>query len=292
MAGGQAIEGAKRSVLFQVDPESVELQGIDYSSGPEDPCYNPRNKESVDEALVESIMRLGVLEPIGVVKSGDKIRALFGNQRVRAARQANYILAALGKPTILIPCLTPLRGFSDDELSEAALAENEIRRATGALARSELASIHLKRKGGDMSEAAKAFGMRIDQFKALINLKEAVPEIKAAVKAGKIGTTAAIEIASLPKEDQPKRLEEVMSSGGTIWAAKETVKKAKGQLTTTKPGRGLIKSVAKAMDDGKTLRGEDGAWDAGFVDALAWVLGKITANDIEGMPELIEEVTA
>src|SRR3954471_14130892 len=101
MAGGQAIEGAKRSVLFTVDPDTdLQVPGIDFECGPEDPLYNPRNQDPVDEMLVESIMRNGVLEPIGTVKRERGIVVHFGNQRTRAAREANKRLRAAGKEPI------------------------------------------------------------------------------------------------------------------------------------------------------------------------------------------------
>jgi hypothetical protein len=137
MAGGQAIEG-KRGVLFQIDPKDVDLAGIDYQSGPEDAAYNPRNKDPVDEAMIESIMRLGVLEPIGVIKVPHRQKpvVLFGNQRIRAAREANQRLKAAGKDPVTVSCLSPLRGFDQAELSEAAVAENEIRRESSPLVKS------------------------------------------------------------------------------------------------------------------------------------------------------------
>jgi ParB family chromosome partitioning protein len=285
MAGGQAIEG-KRGVLFQIDPKDVDLAGIDYQSGPEDAAYNPRNKDPVDEAMIESIMRLGVLEPIGVIKVPHRQKpvVLFGNQRIRAAREANQRLKAAGKDPVTVSCLSPLRGFDQAELSEAAVAENEIRRESSPLVKSEMAALHLKRCGGNFQQAAKAFGCSDQYLRQLIALKEAAPEIKKAITAGKIGSSAAIEIASLPAAEQPKRLEEVVKAGGTVAAAKATVNKAKGTTKTARPGPALLKSIwAVRRKSEFTDKISGDAWDV-----LGWVLGELEAKDVDGLDDLID----
>jgi ParB family chromosome partitioning protein len=289
MAGGQAIEGAKRGVLFQVAPEDVVLAGIDYETGPEDVAYNPRNTMPVDEGLVESIMRLGVLQPIGVIKGrngSSQPVVLFGNQRVRAAREANVRLKAAGKPLVLVPCQSPLRGFEESELSEAAIAENEHRRETTALAKSELAGLHLKRCGGNFKEAAKAFGVSDNHFRQLIKLKEATPTVKRAIEAGKIGTSAAMEIATLPPDEQADRLEEVIEAGGTVEEAKRVRQKAQGTSKTSRPGLALLRKIWAASQKGEVHRDLPDA----FEQAIGWILGELMAEDVDGLSETIDMI--
>lgn len=273
----QAIEGAKRGVLFYVDPSDVDLQGIDYESGPEDPCYNPRNKEPVNAGLVQSIMRLGVLEPIGVVKRGERLSVLYGNQRVRAARAATEEHKAAGvKTQILIPCLTPMRGLDDAQLGEAAIAENEHRRESSALTKSELASVQLRRKGGDFKEAAQAFGLSVPKFRALISLKESAPEVKTALRAGRLSASAAIEVASLPKDKQAERLETIISAGGTAEIARNSVRHAKGRVEKSRPTPTLLRELAARRKDFPEL--SDSFWKA-----IAWTLGDLDARFVPGL---------
>jgi ParB-like chromosome segregation protein Spo0J len=294
MAGGQAIEGAKRGVLFHVDPLDVCLPGIDYKCGQEDPSYNPRNFDPVDLGLVDSIMRLGVLQPIGVIKRDHfgKPIVQYGNQRVRAAREANERLRAAGKPLILVPCQSPLRGFDDAELSEAAIAENEHRRESSPLAKCELAAQHLKRRGGDFKEAAKAFNMSESGFRSLIKLKEAAPSVKKAIEKGKIGTSAAIEIAGLPIEEQEARLEQVVAAGGTVAQAVKVVREAKGTSKTARPGTALLKAIWKRRKSAAVIGKFDSNFGEGFLDCLGWVLGELQADDVDGLAEAIDALEA
>lgn len=285
----QAIEGAKRGVLFYVDPLDVNLPGIDYESGPEDPAYNPRNQESLDEGLVESIMRIGVLEPIGVIKRGEREKpvVLYGNQRVRAAREANKRLREAGRPLVSVPCLSPLRGLDDAELGEAAIAENEHRRESSALTKSELAGIQLRRKNGNFGEAAKAFGLGEPQFRALISLKEAAPELKQALQTKRISASAAIEVATLPKEQQSEKLEKIIAAGGTFEIARNIVRQVKGTADRSKPAPSLVRGVITQCKAGHAP-----CLSAEFLAALEWVMGERQAKTIEGLSGLIKEMQA
>ncbi len=286
MSGKQAIDGAKRLNYFSISPERVQLWGIDYQSGPEDPAYNPRNKQPVDMGLVDSIMRIGILEPIGVIKGADdNLRVIFGNQRVRAAREANKRLAEMGRDLVEVPCLSPLRGYSVDELSEAAVAENEHRKESNALVKCEMAGVHLKRKNGNIAEAAKAFNLGEQQFKNLLLLKESAAEVKAAVLSGKLSSTAAIEIASLSHDKQIAALTTVVAAGGTVDSAKTTVKKAKGKSSKGKPTSQQMKAILAAKND---TVGNDLKFDEGFRAALAWVVGDIPAKNVKGLSGLLD----
>ncbi len=293
MSGTQAIEGAKRSVLFTVDPSTdVALQGIDYASGAEDVCYNPRNQEPVDEALVESIMRLGVLEPVGVVKNLGRIVVLFGNQRVRAAREANRRLKAAGKEPIRVPCMTPVRGATEAELGEMALAENEHRQETGPLAKAEMAAIQLRRCGNDIGTAAKAFRLSDQGFRNLLKLREAPEAVKELVREGKVSATAAIELADVPVEKLAEVVKGFGDGGGTVEKAKDARKKAQGTRKTGRPSIALLKDLAGSEDAKQemmlTIGEVDNRFADGFFECVQWIIGELTANDVDGLTSALE----
>lgn len=289
MAGGQAIEGAKRGVLFQVDPFQVQLAGIDFEVGADDPMYANalRNKEPVDPALIDSVMRNGIILAIATTKRGEAVVALDGNQRVRAAREATLKLQAVNpKESIVVPCQTPRRGENDAKTSEVMIAANEIRRDNGTLVKAELAVLHLNRWGGNFKEAAKAFGISENQYRLLLKLNEAAPAVKKAVETGRIGTSAAMEIAGLPKEEQAERLEETIAAGGTVDVAKNVKRKAQGTTKTSRPSTSLLKALWKKRKDEAVT----GDLDDGFIECLGWILGEMEAGEISGLTEAIDAV--
>ena len=234
-----AIPHAKRTDLFYVSPNDVVLPGIDYECGSEDPLYNPRNKYAVDDSLVTSIARLGVLEPIGVVKRGELLVVAYGNQRVRAAREASK---GRDEP-IRIPCLSPRRGDDEATLSEVTIAENECRRESTALVKAEKAAIHLRHCGGSIKEAARAFGLSSQSFSQLLKLNEATKDVKAAVKSGKISANAAIELAQIAPAEQSANLEQVLANGGTVDAAKTERRKVENKTGTGVPTKAEIRKL-------------------------------------------------
>lgn len=87
--GGQAYDG-KRMQAFLVGADEVVVVGLDTDDGAEHPLYDERVKDPVDEATVQSVMALGVLQPITVRKSGaSTFECVMGGAagRARCARR-------------------------------------------------------------------------------------------------------------------------------------------------------------------------------------------------------------
>jgi ParB-like chromosome segregation protein Spo0J len=280
-----AIEGASRANLFYVDPDDFTLPGIDYECGPDDPHYNPRNKMPVSEELVISIMRLGVFTPVEVTKTENgELVPVFGNQRIRAAREASRRLKASGKPGVKVPTKSPLKGAENGEIVEIAIAENEIRQESPAMVKAEMAAQILRHQGGNMAEAAKAFGLTLPNFKALLSLRESSAELKSAVTKGRVSASAAIEIAKLPRAEQPVRLEQIIAAGGTADIARTAVRQAKGRADRSRPTPALLRNLTKKRAE---LPLKCAANDA-FWMAVGWVLGDLDARVVPGLSDAIK----
>jgi len=290
-----AIEGATRGNLFYVYPEDINIPGIDYECGPGDILYNPRNLMDVSEELVTSIIAIGILEPIGVKKDADGLlHVVYGNQRVRAAREANNRLTEAGQERIKVPCLPPIRGNTEDEIGEMKIAENEIRKESSPLVKAEEAALQLRRKNGNIKEAARAFGVTEQYFKELLTLREASPEVKEAVQNGELSAGAAAEVAKLSPAKQKERLRTVIKEGGTIGAAKHNVKKATGKAAEGKPSTALLKELVELRSAGDVLGAKKTGIlaDDGFWTALAWVTGTLKTEKVKGLKELVDHVSA
>lgn len=70
-------------------------------------CHPFLNRKKLDELLVRSIMRVGVLHPVKVCRGMQQhgvwvLEVILGRQRIKAAREANRRLRACGKPTLTV----------------------------------------------------------------------------------------------------------------------------------------------------------------------------------------------
>lgn len=93
----------KRKDMYVADPQSLVI--VDVPSHVL--CHPFLNRKKLDERLVRSIMRVGVLHPVKVCRGVQQhglwvLEVILGRQRIRAAREANRRLQACGKPTITV----------------------------------------------------------------------------------------------------------------------------------------------------------------------------------------------
>lgn len=280
-----AIEGAQRANLFMVDPDDILLSVIDCPCGAEDPYYEPRNKMPINESLVQSAMRVGIRTPIEVVKNaaGDLL-PVFGNQRVRAAREANRRFKEAGKKDrVLVPCKSPTKGADAAELAEVSTAENECRQESPALIKAEQAAKLLRHNGGDEAAAAKVFGVSLTHFRSLLTLRESSGELKAALKANKLSASAAMVVASLPPEKQAERVEAIVAAGGSVEIAKTAVRAERGTTDKSKPTTPLLRDLLECYGTDAPL------WKAiNPRDVMRWVVGELSAKDIPALKSAIE----
>lgn len=205
-------------------------------------------------ALAHSIEDIGLLQPIGI-DSG--YRLVFGERRLRAFRH-------LGRDTI------PARFVNLDSLLKGEYAENEFRKdftvservEIGKALEAELGSRQGQRtdkqlpenfpgvrKGDTRDLAAKAAGFgngkTYEQAKTVI--ESGVPELVAAVDAGKVSVSAAATVAALPAQEQ----REVVQAG----KAKEVAKAARsrGKPMKGKKAKALREELKAAQDRGQSM---------------------------------------
>jgi ParB family chromosome partitioning protein len=213
----QAIPDSKRADLFKVEPERLRLV-TDKSHV----LYDPRVELPPDEALIASIRASGVLEPIAVRKDGTEFEVVFGRRRTKAAVELNR--RSSKSEQILVPVFV-WKG-TDAEAYQAQLAENCVRQ-------DDLPSVVVAklsrglRFGCTETDLAVAAGCTPDTIRNRLKLLDADKAVIAAVDAGTIGETQARKLTALPREQQRKVLDEMVSSGATKGApARKKVEKA------------------------------------------------------------------
>lgn len=290
MAGGQALEGQRRPA-FNMDPDELIIVGLDTDSPRH--LYDPRAKLPLDEDFVEDIMEHGIMQNVVVTKIEGKVYVVAGRQRVKAAREANRRLKAVGKEGITVPVLSPTKG-GDDDLALLATRENSMRKADDAFAMGERATF-LVNQGIEPKNVAKALRISLAQLDGVLKLKEASREVRQAAKDGTLAVTHAIELAQLPKDEQAPALAELASkvAGGqklSTDVVRTAVRHRKGDDQRLAPTRHLLrKLVALKKADETSFTGI--YEDETFWHTLEWVLGEQQAVSIKGLMTLINHVT-
>jgi ParB family chromosome partitioning protein len=264
---GKAFKDCTTADLFRFDPERVRIDTLGALA-------DGRTALPILESLVLDVMIRGVIEPIVVRKDDDGEPVVIdGRQRLKAAQEANRRLAAQGAMLLKIPAV--YRNTDDVGAYAAMISANEHRQDDDAIGRARKVQRFID-IGGAESDAAVACGVTTQTIRSWLKMLNAGPEVVAAMKAGDLGATAASEIASLPKKEQPEALERAKKSTPN---GKPTVQQAKAAVKGDKPEkrkrmRGRVE-VEFAMShhpaELDTMTG---------TTALSWVLGHIEIEEL------------
>jgi ParB/RepB/Spo0J family partition protein len=190
-----------------------------------------------DPEFVESVRKFGILQPIGLVE-GDPYQVAFGRRRIRAAR-------AIG--LISIPAQIYPQGWTP--ASVLTLIENKHRKDNLP---AQLDAIATLRLSATPEEICIAVGMTQPELAQAIKMLDAlVPELRDAMRDGRIKATTAKQAAKLPIEQQQELAKQ------DIIKSKDVVVLQK-QPTEEQPAN-LLQPVEIDYGDrirGKTLKGE------------------------------------
>jgi len=251
---------AGRRDCWMLYPEDLTL--VDDKTSP---FYDPRVERPVDDALVASIAMQGVLQPITVKKDGDDIIVVYGRQRVKAAREVNRQMKERSRNAdrIRIPCVVQ-RG-DDLDLFCGMIAENELRSGDDPMSRATKAA-KVMQGGKTREEAAVVFGVSVQTIKAWEKILDTSTAVRAAVRSGKISTSAAAKLAGLSTKEQEEALAEAVSQSTGASKAVSGIARS----MRAKAGRRvrLVRHKAEVTALLEVYK------DAAFTPVLRWFLGE------------------
>ena len=194
---------ASRGTIFKFSPNELVIIGLDTDDGPEHELWDARINEPEDsdalQALARNIATRGVLQPIVVRKDGNKAQVVAGRRRVRAARIANATILADSKNMVLVPAQR--RQGDALDMVGALVSENEHRQADAFLERATKA-LKMRTLGANMKEVAEAFNVQTAAVRRWFRVLELDEEILQAIRDGGIAPYAAMELSTLPREQQ------------------------------------------------------------------------------------------
>jgi ParB family chromosome partitioning protein len=203
---GQDGEKATRSDVNHLDPRWITI-----ITDRRHPLYDERINLPLDEGMIESIQRQGVIKPVVIRFNGDLKELVAGRRRVLHALEVQRRQIAAGvdkKELIKVPCL--LKRLTDAQAVEMMIDENE-----GALpdtfANKALKAQRLLDLTGDRAFVASKFrGVNLDHLLAVIELAKPVQD---AIDREDMPLSAAPDMARIRREDQPARLQELIAKG-------------------------------------------------------------------------------
>ncbi len=158
----------------------------------------PINEDKVAQ-IADSIEAVGVIEPLIVVKNGERYHILSGRHRFRACRQ-------LGKEEV--PCFVKEMNITDPKARYVLLASNTDRNneySPTVYARAYSEQLELLKKLGKkstVSAIAEQNGMSRKQIYRYIRLTNLIPDIQKWVDNNVISIEAAVELSFLSDKKQ------------------------------------------------------------------------------------------
>ena len=204
----------------ELDPENsreLVLTLADAMSGinKDDPEYDRKKQDWKSlESLAKTIRDDQLMNPIYVYRFGNKCRLIAGERRTLASAIAgkNEIIARIAEQRPVGTKLRVLQWIENNERSDLSLAERV------ASLEAILEAYHDENKASHEKVTAKLLGdltgMSITQARRYVLILESKPEIKNAIREGKVENIKLIElICSLKNTEQQKELLNAAISG-------------------------------------------------------------------------------
>jgi ParB/RepB/Spo0J family partition protein len=220
--------------------------------------------------FIASIRKFGILQPICLVENGDGYQVAFGRRRIRAARALELIS---------IPALIYPQGWTP--ASVLTLIENK-HRADNLPA--QLDAIATLRLSATPEEICVAVGMSQPELAQAIKMLDAlVPELRDAMRDGRIKATTAKQAAKLPIEQQRQLAEQENIRSKDVAVLQR-------QQPTAEQTANLLQPVA--INYGDRVRGQtaDGEILEGIADEVGFKYIRLSTGEALSMEtvELLE----
>lgn len=258
--GKTAFDSASRGNVYNFDPDDLVL-----IEDPKHPLFDPRVLKTPKPRMIASIIANGVLQPINVIKDGDRALVSAGRQRVKAAREANKQLRAKGLEPVTVPAVYK-KGMNEEQGAETAAIENAIREDETLL---EKAAKALRLSATrPIAKVAEIFGVSEVTINNWLGLLEMSPAVQNAVEEERVTMTDALKLGKLPKSEQVEAVKKLEESKPTQKARKAAGKVAKRRASPRK--------LAAFLD---TEDGKNALSDKALV-VLLWCMGEASNKDL------------
>jgi ParB family chromosome partitioning protein len=212
--------------------------------------FQPRKSFDRDElaSLSASVKEHGILQPLVVRAVGDHFQLIAGERRLRAAQEA-------GLTTVPIRVVD----FNDQQVLEAALAENIQRADLNPIEKAQGFKEYLDRFGMNHEQLAQRLGMARSSITNLVNLLEMAPEVQEGLRLNQISEAHAKLLKGIKsKERQVALFKQIVAMGLSVKATESLIREQKEgagaaagteKETVEKPGEEKSRHIKSMEDD-------------------------------------------
>ena len=214
--GLDALLGGSDTALAEPSAENGAEVAIDKIA--ENP-FQPRKSFDKDElaSLSASVKEHGVLQPLVVRIVDDQFQLVAGERRLRAAQNAGLTSV-------------PVRvvDFNDQQVLEAALAENIQRTDLNPIEKAQGFKDYLDRFGMNHDQLAQRLGLARSSITNLVNLLEMAPEVQEGLRLNQISEAHAKLLKGIKNKDrQVKLFKQIVAMGLSVKATEGLVREQK-----------------------------------------------------------------
>ena len=270
MPAPQAAGATHSDSGWRCPPESLTIETARTSA-----FYDEGVETPLPEEFIENIRVRGVIEPVCVVRDGDRFIVNNGRKRTRALLEANRRRVKAGLAPLTIGYFIKRTTGEADILGISAAANLHVEDSPMHRARKAL---RMSEAGASVDQIANDFGVSGQCVKNWLALLDCATVVQKAVDAGEVPETVARKLAELPREAQSKALDEMKAKGATRGApARKAVRAAKqgraiapAPRTRARPAPLVERIVAQLTDRDRDLKADGAAWLA----CLRWRAGE------------------
>ena len=172
-----------------------------------------RLKKPLKESFRLNIAKFGAKLPIIIAKINGVAVVIAGKRRARALRAANRALIAAGEDPMTVRCVVQ-RDISPAAILETIITENSQREDDDLIDKLEKLKAYLGDGSRSEEQAAALFGVTHATIRGWLQFEDqATPETKQATKEGRLGASAAAEVARIKDPDeQREKLSELLTA--------------------------------------------------------------------------------
>lgn len=181
--------------------------------------FQPRKSFDKDElaSLSASVKEHGILQPLVVRAVGDHYQLIAGERRLRAAQGA-------GLATVPVRVVD----FNDQQVLEAALAENIQRTDLNPIEKAQGFKEYLDRFGVNHDQLAQRLGLARSTITNLVNLLEMAPEVQEGLRLNQISEAHAKLLKGVKNKDRQVSLfKQIVAMGLSVKATESLVREQK-----------------------------------------------------------------
>jgi ParB family transcriptional regulator, chromosome partitioning protein len=201
---------------------SATLADVPVSQIQQNPFQPRKNFDSDDlSSLSASVKTHGILQPLVVRQVGEQFQLVAGERRLRAAQAA-------GLPTVPVRVVN----FNDQEVIEAALAENIQRSDLNPIEKAQGFKDYLERFQVNHEHLAQRLGLARSTITNLVNLLDLAPEVQEGVRVNQISEAHAKILKGIKNRDRQVALfKQIVAMGLSVKALESLLREQKEAAT-------------------------------------------------------------